>query len=687
MALLEVEGLETEIRMRHGSVRAVDGIGFSVQSGETVGVVGESGSGKTMAGLSLMRLLPPGGHIVSGSMRFDGKELARASQAEMRSLRGNEIAMVFQDPMTSLNPTMSIGRQIAEAVRLHLGYSPNKAMQRAEEILSLVGVPRPAERLGEYPHQLSGGLRQRVMIAMALSCNPKLVIADEPTTALDVTIQAQILSLLDDLRQQLGMAMLLITHDMGVIAARADRVLVMYGGRVVESALTEELFANPRHPYTEALLGSIPQLHQDRSRPLYSIPGMPPDLSQRPSHCRFAPRCRYAQQRCWSEDPQLSEDLSGHGHACFFPLSPGLGGARASGSGAEDSQLPAVPKSPVRLVPPRDGEPRATPSILRLDGVVKEYPASTGLVFGSRAGTVKAVSGVSLDLGASETFGLVGESGCGKSTIGRLSVALEAPTAGRVEHDGTDVASLNSAQLRSLRKGFQLMFQDPYSSLDPRMRVGSIVAEPLVIQGMGNRAQRRGRVAELLGEVGIDPSAADSYPHEFSGGQRQRIGLARALALRPRLIVADEPVSALDVSIRSQILNLMMRLQADFGVSYLLISHDLSVVRYLADRIGVMYLGKIVESGPAAVLYDHPAHPYTLGMLESIPLPDPTRRAPKAAVRGELPSPLHPPSGCRFRTRCPRAQEICANVEPAMRSFGADHEAACHFPLLDPSPV
>ncbi len=685
MNILEVEGLRTHIQLRSRVVKAVDGVSFSIAPGETVGVVGESGSGKSMTAMSVLRLLPHGGRIVGGSVRLAGRELTDMPEAALRSVRGNEIGTIFQDPMTSLNPTMTIGRQIAEAVVLHKGVSRRDAMKRAAEVLSLVGMPNPAERLGDYPHQLSGGLRQRVMIAMALACEPKLLIADEPTTALDVTIQAQILSLLDDLRSSLGMAVLLITHDMGVIAGHTDRTIVMYAGQVVESATTEELFSEVRHPYTEALLASIPQLDQDKTQRLYAIPGLPPDLSRQLVGCRFAPRCRYVTDICRQEQPPSEGDA--HVFSCFHPV-------HESEEELEDmvqaGELSDPTTEPVAGVLDGGASPPGTPPpvILQLQGVRKEYPVTAGAVLQRKVGAVQAVRGVDLEIPQGETLGVVGESGCGKSTLGRLVVGLEPPTSGTVAFAGRDLTKLRGAELRRTHRDLQLMFQDPYSSLDPRMRVGSIVREPLVVQGIGSPAEQKERVADLLREVGLPAHAVDLYPHEFSGGQRQRIGLARALALQPRLIVADEPVSALDVSIRSQILNLMKRLQSAHQLTYIFISHDLSVVRYLADRIAVMYLGKLVEIGTGDDIYSRPAHPYTSGLIGSIPVPNPKvqRRRERIPISGELPSPLNPPSGCPFRTRCPYAWARCAEEEPGLSSFGGKHFAACHSPLQEPVP-
>jgi peptide/nickel transport system ATP-binding protein len=672
--LLEIEGLRTEIRRRKDRVHPVDGVSLTVSQGETVGLVGESGCGKTMTAMSIMQLLPPGGHIAAGAIRLRGTDLVPLGPPQMREIRGKDIAMVFQDPMTSLNPTMTIGKQIAGPVREHLGFSRAAAMQRAEEVLGLVGMPRPAERLDDYPHQLSGGLRQRVMIAMALACEPKLLIADEPTTALDVTIQAQILELLDDLKSRLNMGMLLVTHDMGVIAGRADRVLVMYAGRIAEAAGTDALFSAPRHPYTEALMNSVPKLDQDRDQGLYSIPGRPPDLSDLPAGCRFAARCRYAEPDCRDQDPVLGGPDPAHRYACFHPrpAAPGDGDPAAAVATGTRRAAPAAGDAP----------------LLELAGVHKEFAVRAG-VLQRKVASVKAVSGVSFSVAAGETFGLVGESGCGKTTIGRLIATLERADRGSIRLEGVELESLSGNRLRRTRRNVQLMFQDAYASLDPRMPVGASIAEPLTVQHVGTRASRAATVRELLDKVGLPRDATTRYPHEFSGGQRQRIGLARALALSPRLIVADEPVSALDVSIQSQVLNLMKSLQADLGLTYVVISHDLSVVRYLADRIGVMYLGKLVEIGPSAALYASPAHPYTAGLLEAIPVPDPARERAKesAVIRGELASALHPPTGCRFRTRCPRAQDLCATEEPPLRPFGTGHLAACHFPLAEPAPA
>jgi peptide/nickel transport system ATP-binding protein len=682
--VLEVSDLRTEFHLRHGSVVAVDGVSFQVEEGECLGVVGESGCGKSTTGFSIMRLLPGNGHVTGGSIRLLGRDLAGLDEREMQRVRGNEVALIPQDPLTSLNPTMTIGRQISEAVRLHRDVSKQEARQRALDVLTMVEMPRPAERLGQYPHELSGGLRQRVMIAMGLACEPKLLIADEPTTALDVTIQAQILDLIDELRERLRMAVVLITHDMGVIAGRADRVAVMYAGKIAEEATTRRLFRDMRHPYSEALLSSVPKLDQSPDERLVSIPGLPPDLSRPITNCRFAPRCQYATDICRQEDPPILPVSEGvepgelHRFACFHPVDHAGTPVPVTISPVAGERVPAEVRSADEVDPPE---------ILRVEHLVKEFPVMAGAVIRHQVGTVKAVSDISFAIRRGETFGLVGESGCGKTTVGRLLVALERPVSGTIRFEGEEVNRLTGTALRHRRRDLQLMFQDPYASLDPRMRVGSIVREPLKVQRVGSGSEQRDRVHQLLKEVGLSPEAVARYPHEFSGGQRQRIGLARALALDPKLIVADEPVSALDVSIQAQILNLMKDLQGRHGLTFVMISHDLAVVRYMADNIGVMYLGKLVEVGPAAEVYERPAHPYTRGLLDAVPVAEVgvhSRTPGQTAVRGELPSAVDPPSGCRFRTRCPRAEARCAAEEPALTDFGGGHVAACHFPLQTP---
>jgi len=678
--LLEISDLRTEIKLRQGVVHAVDGVSIHVEPGETLGIVGESGCGKTMTALSIMKLLPTGGSIVAGSIKLNGIDLAGLSDENMRRIRGNDIGMIFQDPLTSLNPTMTVGKQISEAVLLHREVSKEQAMDRAAEVLDLVGLPRVRERIKEYPHQFSGGMRQRVMIAMALACEPKLLIADEPTTALDVTIQKQILELIDDLRLRLGMSVILVTHDLGVIAGRADRVAVMYAGKIAETTDTITLFERPRHPYTEALFQSLPDKAAEAKERLYSIPGLPPDLTNPPAGCRFAARCRYVVDHCKEEEPELTGEVPGHKFRCFYPV----GQSERSQTGRLQGFGPVTSGEP-EIASPKTGQ-----VLLSVENLVKNFPVTKGAVLQRRVGWVSAVANVNFTINRGETFGLVGESGCGKTTIGRLVVGLDMPTSGSINFEGKDLSKSSGREYRKERQHIQLMFQDSYASLDPRMRAGSVLREPLTVQGIGTRQERVQKVAEMLDHVGLPRSAAERYPHEFSGGQRQRLGFARALILSPELIVADEPVSALDVSIQAQILNMMKRLQSQLGLTYLFISHDLGVVRYLSDKIGVMYLGKLVEVGPADEVYLRPAHPYTKGLLDSAPVADPEAEKAKVSegVTGELPSAINPPSGCRFRTRCPLAQEICAEEEPPLVPFaGEGHVAACHFPLQNPMGV
>jgi peptide/nickel transport system ATP-binding protein len=676
--LLEINDLRTEIRLKQAVVHAVEGVSLRVEAGETLGIVGESGCGKTMTALSIMKLLPTGGSITGGSVKLDGTEISTLSEDDMRRVRGNEIGMIFQDPLTSLNPTMTVGKQIAEAVKLHRGANNEQALDRAAEVLNLVGLPQAKERIGEYPHQFSGGMRQRVMIAMALACEPKLLIADEPTTALDVTIQKQILELIDDLRHRLRMSVILVTHDLGVIAGRADRVAVMYAGKVAETTDTGTLFANPRHPYTEALFQSLPDKAAETKERLYSIPGIPPDLTRPPKACRFGARCRYVTDKCREEDPPLGGEVATHQFACFHPV----GSAEFS-----RSVRPAVEHVGPRQPEFGSADGAAAPVLLSVEHLVKDFPVTRGAVLQRRVGAVSAVADVNFAIRSGQTMGLVGESGCGKTTIGRLVVGLEKPTSGAINFQDKNLAKSSGREYRRERQDIQLMFQDAYASLDPRMRAGAVLQEPLTVQRIGSRRERNQRVAEMLDHVGLPRTATERYPHEFSGGQRQRLGFARALMLNPKLIVADEPVSALDVSIQAQILNMMSDLQRELGLTYLFISHDLAVVRYVSSQIGVMYLGKLVEIGPADEVYLRPAHPYTRGLLDSAPVADPEAEQAKvkAGISGELPSAIHPPSGCRFRTRCPLAEDICAEVEPPLRPFpGSGHLAACHFPLQNP---
>ncbi|KUN57085.1 ABC transporter ATP-binding protein [Streptomyces avermitilis] len=576
---------------------AVRDVSLSLSRGEVLGLVGESGSGKSATALAVLGLLPDNA-TVQGSVRLDGQELVGAGERELTRIRGSRVAMVFQDPLSAFTPVHRVGDQIAEAVRAHQGVSRERARERAAELLDLVGIP--ASRVRAFPHEFSGGMRQRAMIAMAMANEPDVILADEPTTALDVTIQAQVLDVLRTAQRETGAAVLLVSHDLGVIAGMADRVAVMYEGEVVESGTAVEVFGRPREPYTRKLLGAVPRL--DDARPRAELP---------------------------------------------------------------------------------DSEP-----VLRVRGLTKTFPLLKGSAFKRRVGSVYAVDGVDLDIRRGETLALVGESGSGKSTTLFELLELAAPEGGSVELFGQRLGSLRKAESKALRRRVQIVFQDPMASLDPRMPVGDIIAEPLRTQGF-DRATAARRVPELLTRVGLDPAHAERFPHEFSGGQRQRIGIARALSVEPELLVLDEPVSALDVSVQAGVLDLLDRLKAELGLAYLFVSHDLSVVRHIADRVSVVYLGRTVESGPVEEVFERPRHPYTQALLSAVPLPDPERERERRRTRillaGDPPSPTQRYDGCRFRARCPlyaslaeEERKRCAHDVPVLDGDGA----ACHFPRV-----
>ena len=678
--LLDIRDLHTDIEIRSGVVHALSGVDLHVNAGETLGIVGESGSGKTMTALSLMGLLPQGGSVSSGQIILDGQDLTKLALKEKRKLRGTKVGMIFQDPLTSLNPTMKIGLQVCEPLRVHEKLSKKEALERAVEILKRVGMPRPEVVINNYPHQLSGGMRQRVMIAMALVCKPRILIADEPTTALDVTTQMQILDLIDELRDEYQMGVILITHDLGVVAGHTDRVAVMYAGRIVETAPTKTLFTEPKHRYTSSLMAALPERALAAGTKLFSIPGAPPSLTNLPVGCRFASRCLWAGAECVDRYPDLSGE-GFHTYSCFHPVqegdeSPAELQAKLEGSAPVDEAM-AEPGAPVVY-----GEVDDTVEVLLdVKEASREY-ASSGSGFLKRdKGVVSAVDRVSITLKKGETYGLVGESGCGKSTMGRLIAGLEPPSGGAIELGGRDLATLKGRDAVRIHRDVQMMFQDSYAAMDPRMRIDQILAEPMSIQKTGNTRQIAERIMEIIEQVGLTEEILDRYPHEFSGGQLQRIGFARSLTLAPDLIVADEPVSALDVSVQAQVLNLMKDLQAELGLSYLFISHDLAVVQYMADRIGVMYLGRIVEEGPAKEVVENPKHPYTKALIDSIPVPDPEFSHDDQAIKltGEPPSAVNPPKGCRFRPRCPFAGEEC-KMQPLLTE--ETHRVACHHPLL-----
>jgi peptide/nickel transport system ATP-binding protein len=668
--LLEVRDLHVRFETSRGTVHAVEGISYTVNRGEIVAIVGESGCGKSVSSLAIMRLLAKTGRVTQGSIIFDRRDLLALSAEEMREIRGRDIAMIFQEPMTSLNPVLSIGEQVMEPLKIHLRLSHEAAQARAIELLSLVGIADGARRLEQFPHQLSGGMRQRVMIAIGLACNPKLLIADEPTTALDVTIQAQILELMKDLSRRLGIALVIITHNLGIVARYADRVNVMYAARIVEQGSADNVFLEPAHPYAIGLMRSIPRLDVPRGIKLETIEGLPPDLRAPPAGCRFAPRCPYRIDACAQRDPPLEEARPGHRSACIRAKEITAGTLVP----AQKVQGAAVAGA-TRIA--------ATEPLLIVDHLKKYFTvkaAGAGFL-SSEMATVRAVDDVSIHVLPGETLGLVGESGCGKTTIGRAVLRLDEPTDGVIRFGGVDITHASHADMRDVRRKIQVIFQDPYSSLNPRMTVGQIIGEPLRVYRLApNRKAEHDRVAELLSQVGLFPYMAERYPHELSGGQRQRVGIARALALEPTFIVCDEPVSALDVSIQGQIINLLEDLQARLKLSYLFIAHDLAVVRHICDRVAVMYLGRVVELAERDALYAAPKHPYTKALLDAAPVPDPKverARAPRA-LRGEIPSPLTPPSGCVFHTRCPIVGEECRRDVPVIRALKSGHLVACH---------
>jgi peptide/nickel transport system ATP-binding protein len=670
--LLEVEGLNVTFRTRDGDVRAVRDLTLRLARGETLGIVGESGSGKSTAALAILGLLPKNASV-TGSVTSEGRELLGLQERDMTHVRGSVIAYVPQDPLSSLNPAFTVGWQVAETIWTRRQMGKEAAYRRAVELLQAVGIPSAAEQARRFPHEFSGGMRQRVVIAIAMANDPDVIIADEPTTALDVTIQAQVLEALRAARKQTGASMILITHDLGIVAGLADRVMVMYAGKPVETGPVDEIFFRSRMPYTLGLLGSLPRLDVDSSAPLRPIPGAPPSLIGLPPGCPFAPRCPVAIGRCATEEPALLAVAPEHSSACHRSGELAAG-APLFATGDPMSERTVVP-APATL-PAANGRP-----IIGVTDLVKHYPITSGRLVRRRVAEAHAVCGVSLELRERETLGLVGESGCGKSTTARSILQLLPATSGSVRFEGQELTTQTRRQLRPLRRHVQVVFQDPFASLDPRMPVGEIVAEPLHVHERWDHRAGPARVAELFRLVGLNPEHRNRYPHEFSGGQRQRVGIARALALEPKVLVLDEPVSALDVSIQAGVVNLLEDLQDRLGLSYLFIAHDLSVVRHISDRVAVMYLGKIVETGTRSQVYDAPSHPYTQALLSAVPVPDPKaeRRRRRILLTGDVPSAASPPSGCRFRTRCWKAQGICATEEPALTDRGQGHPVACHF--------
>jgi len=664
MHLLEVESLSTLIQSGTRNVRAVDGVSFHIARGETFALLGESGCGKSMTALSLMRLLPPGGRLISGSVRLDGNDLVALPEVAMRGVRGARMAMIFQEPMSSLNPVLSVSRQIAEVLITHQHLANDELRQKQHTLLQAVGIPDAARVLESYPHQLSGGMKQRVMIAIALACEPDLLIADEPTTALDVTIQAQVLALLRSLQAEKGMGMLFITHDLGVVSEVAQRVAVMYAGEIVEMATRDEFFQRPRHPYSQKLFDSLPRKSK-RNEILAVISGNVPRLDQVFNGCRFAARCDQAFDLCHKQAPQWLAGEGGSGVRCHL-------------YGSDTTQRQQAPvTTAAKQEPLGHAESTASQPMLQVEQLKVHFPIRKGF-WQRTVGSVKAVDGVSLHIAPGRTLALVGESGCGKTTVGKGLLQLIPISAGSVQFVGEELTCLSPQALRARRGKFQIIFQDPFSSLDPRMTVMEILEEGMRVLGI-NESQRQTHVDQLLNEVGLSSDSKLRYPHEFSGGQRQRIAIARALAVKPQLIVCDEPTSALDVSVQAQILNLLRGLQASHQLSYLFITHNISVVEYLAHDVAVMYLGRIVESGPVETVLGNPKHPYTQALLSAVPSTDAADGRTIIRLQGEMPSPANPPSGCHFHPRCPHAMPKCAQQYPAQTVFDLGHVAHCHL--------
>ncbi|MGO1840066.1 MAG: ABC transporter ATP-binding protein [Candidatus Microbacterium stercoravium] len=679
--ILSVNNLTVSFASEAGRVDAVRGVSFDLFPGKTIGIVGESGSGKSVTSLAIMGLLSDNARV-GGSVRFDGEELLGKSDKQMSEIRGNGLSMIFQDPLTSLTPVFTIGDQLVEAITAHRGVSQAAAWQRGIELLKTVGIPNAEVRMRAFPHEFSGGMRQRVVIAIALANDPKLIIADEPTTALDVTIQAQILEVIKKGQRETGAAVIMITHDMGVVANVADDVLVMYAGRPVEHAPVDDLFYDTRMPYSIGLLAAIPRVDKKEKQPLVPIKGNPPMLIDLPDACPFADRCPIAVAACRQGEPPLAQVEAGgsdHRAACI------RADEIRAGVIGDDPVYPApvIPESDLQAVPREERT-----ETLRVENLTKTFPLLKGALAKRKVGEVHAVKNVSFDVREGETLAIVGESGSGKTTTLLEIMELVEPAGGDIIIGGTSVKDIRSRRHeRTLRRDIQIVFQDPMGALDPRMTVFDIIAEPLRTVGV-DKAKTHERVDELMSLVGLNPSHGDRFPQAFSGGQRQRIGIARALATKPRLIVLDEPVSALDVSIQAGVINLLDELKAKLGISYLFVAHDLSVVRHLADRVAVMYLGQFVELGDVDEVFDDPQHPYTRALLSAIPVPDPhvERTRERVVLTGDLPSPTDKIQGCPFVSRCPLYQTLdtasrtrCEEEPPQLTGREGVHTNACHY--------
>ncbi|MDX8380007.1 MAG: ABC transporter ATP-binding protein [Gallionella sp.] len=671
MSLLKVKDLV--VGLRNGAA-IVDGISFHIAAGETFALLGESGCGKSMTALSLIRLLPDGVENKAGSVEMGGASLFALPEREMRTVRGGQMAMIFQEPGLSLNPVMTVGKQIAEVLKLHLSSEDSRShKKRCIALLDQVGIPDSTRRVDEYPFQLSGGMKQRVMIAMALAGSPKLLIADEPTTALDVTIQAQVLQLLRDTQLANGMAILLITHDLGVVAETAHQIGVMYAGQIVEQASRERLFAEPLHPYTQKLFAALPHAGR-RDQALAAIPGSVPPLGSLIDGCRFATRCDQAWGLCSEQAPVWVSVSKGGGVRCHLygktaELRRDYVGGKAQASEVSGGGVFLSVTAP------------QTP-FLQVSDLRVHFPIRKGILQ-RVTGQVKAVDGVSFEIPAGHTLALVGESGCGKTTLGKAMLQLITPTSGSVKLAGCELVGINKSALRRQRAVMQMVFQDPYASLNPKMRMAEILEEGMSAMNVGgNRASRQAHIDSLLDKVGLPRTAKWRYSHEFSGGQRQRIAIARALAVSPQLLICDEPTSALDVSVQAQILNLLKSLQQQLKLSYLFITHNLAVVEYLAHEVCVMYLGRIVERGTAQEVLRSPAHPYTRALLSAVPSLEQARPALIRLV-GDMPSPANPPPGCHFAPRCPLVKAVCRDSYPVGVPVSVTHTVHCHVWVED----
>jgi peptide/nickel transport system ATP-binding protein len=659
-AIVAIEDLALEFPTYRGVIPALAGVSIEVAPGEIVGLVGESGSGKSVTAMSVIRLLPEGAmRVCQGQIKLLGRDVLGASEAGLQDMRGRLASMIFQEPMNALNPTIRIGRQIIQVIRQHEAVGGAEAADRAQRLLTEMQVQDAARVMQNFPFELSGGMRQRVLIAMAFACNPKLLIADEPTTALDVTVQAQVLALLRERARERGTAVLFITHDLAVVAQLCSRVYVMYAGRIAEQGATAEVLRHPLHPYTRALLRSLPEAAAPK-QPLAAIPGAAASAGDARAGCPFRPRCGFAHERCTTLPPLLPDPAgSAQSAACWLVAE----GALSSAAAESATRAPGATTAGVAL--------------LALQGLEVRFPAEVNWLGRPRA-HVHALNGVDIEVRRGETLGIVGESGCGKTTLGQVVMRLVRPTGGRVIFDGSDVWAASGEALAGLRRHFQIVFQDPQSSLDPRMPVGEIIAEPLAVVDRLNAPARRSRVRQLAEQVGLRPELLSRYPHEFSGGQRQRIAIARALALEPSLLVLDEPTSALDVSVQAQILNLLAELQRRLHLTYLFISHNVAVIRHIADRVAVMYLGQIVELGDAAEVLERPAHPYTRALLAAVPKLDAAAGLEMPLRNTELPSNRRLPAGCFFRERCPFAVAACAQRQSLAPLAETTRSVRCH---------